>query len=149
MASRPDWGRGRIDPFNPVKVNVLKMPRDDTIGNADMPPIWNLKAHEGFAFHWDGMNSKIHDIVLSSAIGDGATRDSIDLPGMQASSGLHRSGRRPKYPFPIRHRQGGKGPAHLRPKMRRVPCVRRHADRQGSHGRRSRHRRRAPPPLDR
>jgi hypothetical protein len=39
MDSRPDWGRGRIDPFNPVKHNVLKMPYDDTIGNADMPPI--------------------------------------------------------------------------------------------------------------
>jgi hypothetical protein len=35
MASKPDWGCGRIDPFNPVKANVLKMPPDDTIGNAD------------------------------------------------------------------------------------------------------------------
>ncbi len=26
MASRPDWGRGRIDPFNPVKFGILEQP---------------------------------------------------------------------------------------------------------------------------
>jgi RoxA-like, cytochrome c-like len=109
MASRPDWGRGRIDPFNPVKVNVLKMPPDDTIGNADMPPIWNLKAHQGYAFHWDGMNSKIHDIVFSSAIGDGATRDSIDLAGMKRVEAYIESAPAPKYPFPIDITKANKG----------------------------------------
>jgi hypothetical protein len=101
MASKPDWGRGRIDPFNPVKVNVLKMDPDGTIGNADMPPIWNLKAHAGYAYHWDGMNSQIHDIVLSSAIGDGATRDSIDLAGMARVQAYIESAPVPKYPFLI------------------------------------------------
>jgi len=109
MASRPDWGRGRIDPFNPVKVNVLKMPADDTIGNADMPPIWNLKAHDGCAFHWDGMNSKIHDIVLSSAIGDGATRDSIDLASLKRVQAYIESAPVPKYPFPIDTAKANKG----------------------------------------
>jgi hypothetical protein len=101
MASKPDWGRGRIDPFNPVKVNVLKMPPDDTIGNADMPPIWNMKAHDGYALHWDGMNSKIHEIVLTSAIGDGATRDSLPLADMQRVQNFIESVAAPKYPFSI------------------------------------------------
>ena len=28
-ATRPDWGRGRIDPFNPVKFRMLRQPMDD------------------------------------------------------------------------------------------------------------------------
>ena len=48
-SERPDWGRGRIDPFNPVKFTILKQPIDTTIGNSDMVPLWNLKAHEGYA----------------------------------------------------------------------------------------------------
>ena len=43
MHERPDWGRGRIDPFNPVKFRILKQPIDETIGNSDMVPLWNLK----------------------------------------------------------------------------------------------------------
>jgi mono/diheme cytochrome c family protein len=99
MAQKPDWGRGRIDPFNPVKVNVLKMAPDDTIGNADMPPLWNMKAHDGYAYHWDGMNSKIHDVVLSSAIGDGATKDTIDLAGLQRVQDYLMKVPVPAYPF--------------------------------------------------
>ncbi len=47
---RPNWGPGRIDPFNPVKVNVLDVSPGDTIGNSDMQPIWNLRAHKGMSF---------------------------------------------------------------------------------------------------
>ena len=40
MRTRPDWGRGRIDPFNPVKFRMLRQPIDATIGNSDMVPVW-------------------------------------------------------------------------------------------------------------
>ena len=33
MDENPDWGRGRIDPFNPVKFRYLEQPKDGTIGN--------------------------------------------------------------------------------------------------------------------
>jgi hypothetical protein len=111
METRPDWGRGRIDPFNPVKYNVLKMPWDDTIGNADMPPIWNMKAHDGFAYHWDGLNSKIHEVVLSSAIGDGSTLKSIDLDGLKRVEEFILNLPAPKYPFPIDDAKADKGAA--------------------------------------
>jgi hypothetical protein len=79
--SRPDWGRGRIDPFNPIKFGLLGMSPDGdtTIGNADMPPIWNLQPREGMALHWDGLNDSIHEVVLSSALGDGARPKTIPL----------------------------------------------------------------------
>ena len=73
MLQRPDWGRGRIDPFNPVKYTILKQPVDMTVGHSDMVPLWNLKAHKGYAYHWDGLNTNLQEVVLSSALGDGAT----------------------------------------------------------------------------
>src|SRR5438552_3800956 len=62
---RVDWGRGRIDPFNPIKFGILRREAygngrineidDHTIGNSDMQPIWNLKARveHKMAYHWD------------------------------------------------------------------------------------------------
>jgi hypothetical protein len=71
MNSRPDWGKGRIDPFNPVKFRYLDQPIDATIGNSDMQPVWNLDAHKGYVYHWDGLNTDLREVVLSSAVGDG------------------------------------------------------------------------------
>jgi mono/diheme cytochrome c family protein len=78
MDSRPDWGKGRIDPFNPVKFRTLQQPIDATIGNSDMQPVWNLNAHAGYVYHWDGLNTNLQEVVLSSAIGDGATMKWVD-----------------------------------------------------------------------
>lgn len=75
---KPDWGPGRIDPFNPIKFGILQMGIDDTIGNADMPPIWNMKARATHALHWDGLNTNLHEVVVSSAIGDGMTYKSYN-----------------------------------------------------------------------
>jgi processive rubber oxygenase RoxA-like protein len=114
MRSRPDWGRGRIDPFNPVKFRVLGQPIDATIGNSDMVPLWNLKAHTGHAYHWDGLNTELREVVLSSAIGDGATRKWVDrdMRGWDSTDPRTMSSLRrvqnyiserqpPKYPFAI------------------------------------------------
>jgi hypothetical protein len=65
------WGHGRIDPFNPIKYGILGMGLDHSVGNSDMMPLWNLKAHKGMAYHWDGLNTDLHEVVLSSAVGDG------------------------------------------------------------------------------
>jgi hypothetical protein len=57
------------------------------------------------------MNSKLRDVVLSSAIGDGATRDSIDLAGMKRVEAYIESVPAPKYPFPIDTAKADKGQA--------------------------------------
>ena len=74
MTSRPDWGRGRIDPFNPVKFGILRQPVDETIGNSDMMPLWNQARRDGTAYHWDGLSTSLREVVQSSALGDGASR---------------------------------------------------------------------------
>jgi len=114
MRSRPDWGRGRIDPFNPVKFRMLGQPIDDTIGNSDMVPVWTLARRNGQAYHWDGLNTSLREVVLSSALGDGATKQWVDrdLAHWDDANAKTRSSLRritdyllkvpaPKYPYPI------------------------------------------------
>jgi len=109
---RPSWGRGRIDPFNPVKVSVLKISPSDTIGNSDMQPIWNLGPRQGRALHWDGLNTDLTEVVRSSAIGDGATPKSIPLEELQILQDWLINVKAPKYPadrFPIDTRLASAG----------------------------------------
>jgi hypothetical protein len=114
MKRNPDWGRGRIDPFNPVKFRTLKQPVDTTIGNSDMVGLWNLKQRNGLALHWDGLNTDLKEVVLSSAIGDGATTKWVDRDNRnwdnttpRETSSLRRIQNyienlpAPKYPFAI------------------------------------------------
>jgi hypothetical protein len=124
MTNRPAWGRGRIDPFNPVKFGILKQPVDPTIGNSDMVPLWNLGRHQGYAFHWDGLNTNLQEVVLSSALGDGATQKWVDRdfakwnntqPGDMSSlrriTNYISALQAPAYPFPIDHDLAARGSA--------------------------------------
>jgi cytochrome c553 len=76
MDGRPDWGPGRIDPFNPVKFFNLHLSDDGTIGNSDIMPLWDLKTvvtnkRGQYSLHWDGLNSDLRETAVSGAIGDG------------------------------------------------------------------------------
>jgi len=78
MKDRPDWGPGRIDPFNPVKFQNLQLADDGTIGNSDMMPLWSLADVAAtntrrFSLHWDGLQTDLYETVVSGAIGDGMT----------------------------------------------------------------------------
>ncbi len=76
--ANPDWLRGRIDPFNPVKYGILRMGNDGTIGNSDMMPLWRQDLAEGEnaagqarSLHWDGLSTSLHEVVVTGAVGDG------------------------------------------------------------------------------
>jgi hypothetical protein len=101
MDSRPNWGPGRIDPFNPVKFRTLGLPLDNTIGNSDMMPLWNEKQHQGFAYHWDGLETSLRETIREGAIGDGATRKSIPIEDLQRVEDYITQLDPPKYPFAI------------------------------------------------
>jgi mono/diheme cytochrome c family protein len=81
-SGRPDWGRGRIEPFNPVKFNLLKLPVDDTLGMSDFMPLWKM-TKDGASYHWDGLNTDLGEVARSSALGDGATTKSIALGNLE------------------------------------------------------------------
>lgn len=111
MDRNPDWGPGRIDPFNPVKFGILKQPADQTIGNSDMIPIWNMKARTGMALHWDGLTTSLHESVLSSALGDGASRKSIALGNLAKIERWLENRQPPAYPFRIDQNAADRGRA--------------------------------------
>jgi hypothetical protein len=83
MDSRPLWGHGRIDPFNPVKFGLLELPIDETVGNSDMMPLWQLNRRQAadgsYHLHWDGLVTKPIHASLSGALGDGATKKSLPV----------------------------------------------------------------------
>ena len=62
--SRPSEGRGRVDTFNPTKINVFHMPDDGSIGTVDLPQIWNQRPRENLYLHWDGNNNKLDGTQL-------------------------------------------------------------------------------------
>lgn len=101
MNSRPTWGKGRIDPQNPFKFTTLNQPLDDTIGNSDMPPLWNMKARRDMALHWDGMNTVFREVVLSSGLGNGATTRTIDVEALDRLAAWFEEVQPPPFPFPI------------------------------------------------
>ena len=101
MDSRPDWGRGRIDPLNPFKFRQLGQKVDDTIGNSDMTPLWSLGLRDGRALHWDGLNSSLQEVLVGSAIGNGASRKSVDLASLERVGEWLRSAAPPPFPLAI------------------------------------------------
>ncbi len=108
---RPLWGRGRIDPFNPVKGHQLglDLTQDQSIGNSDMEPLWNMARHQGFALHWDGLNDSLTEVVLTGAIGDGATRESLPVEHLNRLEEWLKAVPPPKYPFPIDQELAARG----------------------------------------
>lgn len=82
MESRPIWGHGRIDPFNPVKFGMLEMEDDQTLGNSDMMPLWELEQRakgDQWQLHWDGLVTNPYGASLAGALGDGASRKSLPV----------------------------------------------------------------------
>jgi len=101
MNSRPVWGKGRIDPQNPFKFTTLAQPIDRTIGNSDMPPLWNMKARRNMPLHWDGMNTVYREVLLSSGLGNGATTRSLEVDAIDRLGAWFDEVQPPKFPFPI------------------------------------------------
>lgn len=79
---QPDWGPGRVDTFNSAKaifgVPFEQLPKEELVGVADFPAIWNQGRKQGMQLHWDGNNSRVEERNLSAAFGTGATPKLID-----------------------------------------------------------------------
>lgn len=104
MDSRPDWGRGRIDPFNPAKFTYLGLEDDGTIGNSDNEAVWNMrtKVENGYVYHWDGLlHGPIQEVVLSSALGDTVDPENLPLDDLKRVEEFLLDAPVPPYPFEI------------------------------------------------
>jgi mono/diheme cytochrome c family protein len=79
--TRPPFGVGRVDTFNPYKV-MFHLTIDSTVGTVDLPSLWNQRVRQGMWLHWDGNNNLVDERNKSAAIGAGATPSSLDVPSL-------------------------------------------------------------------
>jgi mono/diheme cytochrome c family protein len=98
---QPNWGAGRIDPMNRIKFKVLGLPLDATAGNSDLTPLWNMQQHQGFAYHWDGLQTSLHEAMISGAFGNGATKKSLPLANLARIEAYINQLQPPAYPVAI------------------------------------------------
>jgi hypothetical protein len=109
--SRPDWGPGRVDTFNPYKAIQFHWPmKDDTsIGTSDYPSIWNQRPREGMQLHWDGNNTSVEERNKSAALGAGVTPSTIDLDRVKRIEEWLLDFKAPAYPYNVDAALAAKG----------------------------------------
>jgi hypothetical protein len=123
LDSRPPYGPGRVDTFNPVKQRVgIDMQADDTIGTVDYPSVWDQRPRVGMSLHCDGNNKSLQERNLSAARAVGATDDSLDIHQMNRVADWLLDLPPPKFPRD-RIDPAGRRPRtdDLRPAMRVLP----------------------------
>jgi len=100
--SRPPFGPGRVDTFNPLKVLAhFDMSTNHTIGTVDFPSIWDQGIRRGMSLHWDGNNTSLLERNISAARAVGATDNSLDFSQMNRIVKWVTTLPSPKYPGPI------------------------------------------------
>jgi len=81
--ARPPQGPGRVDTFNPYKAMFgFDMTKDNTVGTADLPSLWNQRPRRNLWLHWDGNNNMVEERNKSAAIGAGATPETLDVAAL-------------------------------------------------------------------
>jgi hypothetical protein len=99
LDSRPPYGPGRVDTFNPLKQRAgFDMEADHTIGTVDFPSIWDQRERIGMHLHWDGNNTSLQERNISAARAVGASDDSLDLKQMNRVADWLLDLRPPKFP---------------------------------------------------
>lgn len=111
MDSRPNWGPGRVDTFNPYKVLQFNFPmeNDHTIGTVDLPVIWNQEPRKGMWLHWDGNNDSVEERNKSASLGAGVTPATLDLKRIRRIEDWLLNLPAPKYPYPVDETLAAKG----------------------------------------
>jgi hypothetical protein len=112
----PDWGRGRVDTFNPYKAiqfnwNLNLLPHEELIGACDFPSLWNQQPREGMHLHWDGNNTSVDERNLSASLGAGVTPATVDHASLQRIHDWIWTLPPPKYPFGIDQSRSTRGKA--------------------------------------
>lgn len=111
--TRPDWGPGRVDTFNPYKAIQFHWPmdKDESIGTSDYPSIWNQRPREGLQLHWDGNNTSVEERNKSAALGAGVTPSTIDLDRLKRIEDWLLDFKAPAYPYQVDQSVASKGEA--------------------------------------
>ena len=130
----PDWGRGRVDTFNPYKSiqfnwDLSQLPLSEITGASDYPSLWNQKPREGMELHWDGNNSSLAERNLSASLGAGVTPVTIDHERLNRVRDWIMELPAPVYPKPVDKALAAKGEA-----LYKQQCLDCHGDHQFRNG---------------
>ena len=115
IKQQPEWGPGRVDTFNPLKVYFNFPPErlspQEIIGTTDFPSIWNQGQRESLKMnlHWDGNNVSLEERNRSAAMGTGITPPTGDRRSLQRVADWLRKLDAPPYPFQIDKNLAGQG----------------------------------------
>jgi mono/diheme cytochrome c family protein len=125
--SLPDWGRGRVDTFNPYKAiqfnwPLQKLPAAEMIGASDFPSLWNQAPREGLQLHWDGDNDSVDERNLSAALGAGVTPVTVDHASIKRIRDWIWTLPPPDYPYAVDRALAARGA-----EVYRQQCVNCHA----------------------
>jgi len=109
-----EWGRGRVDTFNPYKGlqfnwQLDRVPLSELTGASDFPSLWNQKPREGMELHWDGNNDSLAERNLSASLGAGVTPVTIDHPRLNRVREWAKTLPPPEYPWAIDQAKADRG----------------------------------------
>jgi hypothetical protein len=100
--ARPEFGRGRYDTFNSIKTNFGLDPlKDDAIGTADIPPIWNQAPRANHYAQWDGINDSLSERNRSAMLAAGARPEDMPLEELAWVEDWLKKLPPPKFPYPV------------------------------------------------
>ena len=102
----PDWGRGRVDTFNPYKAiqfnwRLQQLTMDERTGASDYPSLWNQRPREGLHLHWDGDNDSVDERNLSASLGAGVTPVTVDHASLKRIRDWIWTLPPPRYPYGV------------------------------------------------
>ena len=115
IKQQPEWGPGRVDTFNPLKIYFNfppdKLSPQEVVGTTDFPSIWNQGQRESLQMnlHWDGNNVSLEERNRSAAMGTGITPATGDRQSLKRVADWLRNLDAPPYPFKIDKTLAGQG----------------------------------------
>lgn len=115
--NQPAWGPGRVDTFNSAKAvfnfSFEDLPKQELLGTADFPTIWNQAKKAGMHLHWDGNNDRVEERNLNAAFGTGTTPTTLDHAAMARTQAWNATATPPEFGqyFPIDAAKAQRGAA--------------------------------------
>ena len=76
-ADRPEIGAGRSAPFGVGMLPAVTGTSDPLRAASDIMPVWSLGQHRD-AFYWDGLNTKLSEVITTWALASGSPTRWID-----------------------------------------------------------------------